>query len=43
MSGSELTADVEQVRALGADYVVKPVGYAALVAMVREFAQKVWS
>ena len=39
-SGSELTADVEQVRALGAEYIVKPVGNAALLAIARDFAEK---
>jgi len=40
LSGSELASDVEQARALGADYFVKPLEYAALLALVREFAQK---
>ncbi len=40
LSGSELASDIQQVRALGADYIVKPIEYAALRAVMRDFAQK---
>lgn len=39
ISGSDLKVDIARVRALGADYIVKPIGYTALLAMVREFAK----
>lgn len=40
LSGSDLAADVEQARALGAEYAVKPVEYAALLAEVRGFCRR---
>jgi len=39
LSGSELASDIERVQALGADYRVKPIEYAALLALAREYAQ----
>lgn len=40
LTGSALGSDIEKVRSLGADYMVKPVEYAALRDMVRQFAQR---
>jgi DNA-binding response OmpR family regulator len=40
LSGSQISSDMEQARSLGADYFVKPVEYAALLELVREFCRR---
>lgn len=40
LSGSQITSDMEQARALGAEYYVKPVEYRALLKMVGEFCRR---
>lgn len=39
-SGSQISNDMEQARALGAEYYVKPVEYRVLLEMVREFCAR---
>jgi CheY-like chemotaxis protein len=40
LSGSHMTADVERARRLGAEYLVKPVEFAALRELMREFCRR---
>jgi DNA-binding response OmpR family regulator len=40
LSGSQLPGDIQQVAALGAEYLVKPVEYAELKALVRELCRR---
>lgn len=40
LSGSQISNDMEQARALGAEYYVKPVEYRVLLQMVGEFCKR---
>jgi CheY-like chemotaxis protein len=40
LSGSELASDIERVKDLDADYIVKPIEYSALRALVTEFKKR---
>lgn len=40
LSGSMLEDDMERARSLGAEYIVKPIEYEALLAEMREFCRR---
>lgn len=40
LSGSELGSDMEEARGLGAEYLVKPIEYVALLELVRSYCRR---
>lgn len=40
LSGSQISEDIDQARALGAEYVVKPIGYQDLLEIARAFCRR---